>query len=603
MRFILLAFTALVAISSASPAVPSSSRHVVHEKRNSVPAKWSKRSRMDPTAKLPIRVGLKQRNLQRAHEYLDSVSNPSSKDYGKHWSIDDVTKTFAPSQESRERALQWLSQNQISSVKNTGALHTLEFELSVAEAEKLLQTEYFVYEHDDSGHVHVACEQYSVPEHIADHISIITPTLHFDVKPHHHISKRAVPNPADPATSYHPYHKGYQNSKPMAGGVNGTNTTSLQHCLDWIDPDCLRSLYNIPVATQTPCADNSFSIVEYQENTYIPEDLDAFFGNFSPSAVGARPELVIVNGGKLDFSDPSSFDFHGEADLDLQFAMALTYPQNVTLYQASDFTKTVDDATFIQTKVVSTSWGFNEKDLTPKYKESLCNEYMKLGLQGVSILFSTGDNGVAGSFDSCDNRFQPDFPASCPFVTAVGATQLDDNATDIAGTLASNGQPEVAINSDIKSGGGFSDMFTIPDYQKDVVQSYLKNTPPPYDADIFNNTGNARAIPDISANGHNYTVMVGGVRQAVDGTSASTPLLASMITMINEARLSAGKSTVGFLNPVLYAYADKYIRDVTQGNNPGCGTDGFEAAEGWDPVTGLGTPDYAKLLEVFMSLD
>jgi tripeptidyl-peptidase-1 len=70
---------------------------------------------------------------------------------------------------------------------------------------------------------------------------------------------------------------------------------------------------------------------------------------------------------------------------------------------------------------------------------------------------------------------------------------------------------------------------------------------------------------------------------------------------INEERLAAGKSTVGFVNPVLYANPG-ILNDVTKGSNPGCGTDGFSAVSGWDPATGLGTPNYPKMLKLFMSL-
>jgi tripeptidyl-peptidase-1 len=76
-----------------------------------------------------------------------------------------------------------------------------------------------------------------------------------------------------------------------------------------------------------------------------------------------------------------------------------------------------------------------------------------------------------------------------------------------------------------------------------------------------------------------------------------------MITLINDARLAAGKSPVGFINPAIYsAHFRAAFHDIVSGNNPGCGTDGFEAVEGWDPVSGLGTPNFEKLLDLWMGL-
>jgi tripeptidyl-peptidase I len=69
--------------------------------------------------------------------------------------------------------------------------------------------------------------------------------------------------------------------------------------------------------------------------------------------------------------------------------------------------------------------------------------------------------------------------------------------------------------------------------------------------------------------------------------------------LINQELLAAGKSTIGFANPALYS-SPSALKDVTVGNNPGCGTDGFEAVEGWDPVTGLGTPNYPALLQLWL---
>jgi tripeptidyl-peptidase-1 len=94
-------------------------------------------------------------------------------------------------------------------------------------------------------------------------------------------------------------------------------------------------------------------------------------------------------------------------------------------------------------------------------------------------------------------------------------------------------------------------------------------------------------------------VAVDGSLGLIFGTSASAPTFGSIVTLINEERVKAGKPTVGFINPTLYANPGAF-NDIVSGGNQGCGTPGFTAVEGWDPVTGLGTPNYEKLLQVFM---
>ena len=82
---------------------------------------------------------------------------------------------------------------------------------------------------------------------------------------------------------------------------------------------------------------------------------------------------------------------------------------------------------------------------------------------------------------------------------------------------------------------------------------------------------------------------------------SQSPVFGSVLTLINEARLNAGKRPVGFVNPVLYAHPE-IMNDVVKGSNPGCGTQGFNATAGWDPVTGLGSPNFKKMLKLWMSL-
>ena len=87
------------------------------------------------------------------------------------------------------------------------------------------------------------------------------------------------------------------------------------------------------------------------------------------------------------------------------------------------------------------------------------------------------------------------------------------------------------------------------------------------------------------------------------GTSASAPIFASLIASVNDARIAKGKGPVGWINPALYSHLfATAFNDIKNGTNPGCGTEGFPAARGWDPVTGLGTPNFKSLLARFMSL-
>lgn len=219
---------------------------------------------------------------------------------------------------------------------------------------------------------------------------------------------------------------------------------------------------------------------------------------------------------------------------------------------------------------------------------------LKLGLMGVSVVVASGDSGPLGS-QSCSalnlGTFAVQNPVNCPYVTSVGATQLLANGT------------EVAVQGGYwASGGGFSGIFATPSYQQDAVAAYFADYNPTSLDGLFNASG--RGVPDLSAVGLNIAVAVDGVLTTELGTSAAAPLFAAMLNLVNEERLAVGKSTVGFVNPVLYANASSIFRDVTQGNSDMCGGEvhGFEAVPGWDPVTGLGTPQWDGLKEVFLAL-
>jgi tripeptidyl-peptidase-1 len=110
-------------------------------------------------------------------------------------------------------------------------------------------------------------------------------------------------------------------------------------------------------------------------------------------------------------------------------------------------------------------------------------------------------------------------------------------------------------------------------------------------------------VPDVAALCTNFQVYSGGAKAGtLTGTSAATPTFAGLVATINDLRAKAGKKSVGFINPVLYAAGAKLGFDVTTGNNKNSGCKaGFPAQKGWDPVTGLGTPSFATLQDILNS--
>ena len=603
---------------------------------------------------LPMKIALTQSNMDKLEDYLMEVSHPSSEKFGQHWSAKKVAETFAPSRDTVEAVRSWLESSGIAPerVSQSQSLGWLNFDATVEEAENLLKTEYHVYRHK-SGKPHVACSSYHVPEQIRPHVDFITPTVHFDAKI---VGPKDVQNRnikrGPPSAAGHPTTNGIAKSigSPNSGSLPKLGATididrisaELANCDVNIVPDCLRALYLIPPGFSAN-PKNSYGIVEYTPQAYLQTDLDLFFSNFSKGQVQRTPTFDSIDGG-VDQTADQSFGFNGESDLDLEYAMTLVNPQKVTLYQVGDLVEGAsfnnfldaidgsyctfeggDDPTqdavypdpfggyqgpencggFAATKVISTSYAYNEADLTPFYEMRQCQEYAKLGMAGTTILYSSGDYGVAGNGGQCidpatgnynngsSGKFNPSFPGTCPYITSVGATQIVPGASVT--------QPEEACETVIFSGGGFSNVFPIPSYQAAAVGEFFANHPPPYTAEQYNNSMMTRGFPDVSANGANYVIAIDGTFSLVFGTSASSPTFGSVITLVNEARYDIGKSSVGFLNPTLYAHPS-VLNDITSGGNQGCGTPGFTAVPGWDPVTGLGTPNYVKLTALYLTL-
>ncbi|KAJ5599005.1 hypothetical protein N7450_000072 [Penicillium hetheringtonii] len=637
----------ILGAAAASVLAAPTPDYEVHERRDYIPSYWTEGKRLDSSASLPVRIGLAQNNLAYGHELLMEMSDPSSEHYGQHMTASEVHDLFAPSKESVDDVRNWLESSGIASsrISHSTNKQWIQFDAEANELEKLLNTEYYIYSHAETGRPHVACREYQVPRSVRHHIDYITPG----------IALREVTGVGKKSS----IQKRFQNGDPPP--VLGPITMPLEQLLgglfDFCDiavtPQCIKDMYNITEGKKSTKG-NELGIFESIGDVYSQEDLDLFFKAFaSDIPTGTHPTLKAVDGAKA----PAPLESAGpESDLDFQISYPIIWPQNSILFQSDDtvyqsnytfrgFLNTFLDAidgsycdtispldppypdpqeggykgqlqcgVYEPPKVLSISYGSAEADLPISYQRRQCNEFMKLGMQGVSVVVASGDSGVAGrggdpTPSNClgdDGKvFAPDFPASCPYMTAVGATVIP-----LGGS--STGHDEEAT-SRFYSGGGFSNIYKRPDYQNKAVEEYFSKAKPSYkyyesvdnssfaaNGGIYNRIG--RGYPDVSAVGDNIVIFNTGLPQSIGGTSASAPVFAAILTRINEERLAVGKSTVGFVNPVLYEHPEAFF-DVTKGNNPGCDTDGFEAAEGWDPVTGLGTPNYPALLDVFMKKD
>ncbi|KAL0578129.1 hypothetical protein V5O48_003872 [Marasmius crinis-equi] len=557
-----LSYAVVVSVSLASLVGTTPVRPMtVHEQRDAPPA-FARAGKPDAASTLDLRIALVAKDNKGLEKALFDVSTPGNALYGQHLSLDEVKAFASPDPASVTAVSQWLSDNGVTNVQTSGAFGDwLDFTVPISAADKLFNTNFESFVHVPSGEKLVRTLEYSIPQDLVQHIELVHPTTTF-VKS---LSK-PVPKISFPVTP---------------SNITERANPAPASCNSAVTPSCLESLYGIPTTRATQSS-NKLGVSGFIQQFANQADLRTFLTNFRPDLPATTTfALQTLDGG----SNPQGANQAGvEANLDIQYTVGVASGVPVTFISVGpnnadgvdgflDITNALN-AEAAPPQVLTTSYGFDERDLGSTLATRLCNAYMALGARGVSILFASGDGGVSGGQPNTCTTFIPAFPGGCPFHTAVGATQ---------------GVSETAASF---SSGGFSNVFARPSYQSAAVTTYLNalgNT----NAGRFNAAG--RGFPDVAAQGQNVEIVVGGRASLVAGTSCSSPIFASVISLINDRLIAAGRPVLGFLNPFLYANPGAFF-DITTGSNPGCGTNGFPARAGWDPVTGLGTPNFAALL-------
>mmetsp|Transcript_81517 Transcript_81517/g.170508 ORF Transcript_81517/g.170508 Transcript_81517/m.170508 type:complete len:838 (-) Transcript_81517:118-2631(-) len=391
----------------------------------------------------------------------------------------------------------------------------------------------------------------------------------------------------------------------------------------------MRGFYKVPPSFRNTVKENSQAIANFMQIGNSASDAQLF-----RESMGIRPQPPVEFVGE---NGPVGV----EGNIDLQWIQAVG--DNVATTSWSTPGGAAAHEPFLEwlialancTKpplVHSVSYGENEEDYSYSYEVRGNAELAKLGLRGLSVLIATGDTGVQGAAQDGGTPprcapFAPVWPASSPYITAVGGTMISNHVSNICNfdtvyAMGTNSSmpfacPEMVVGEIVGSverggmitgGGGFSDRFPMPDYQKEAVAEYLGQLNGSINSSLFNASG--RAYPDISAVSQNVPVFFQGQLVMVGGTSSSAPIVAGIISLLNGERLAEGRPQLGFLNPWLYKLYQRrpsIVQDVLAGNNSGgnmllppalnrnCPA-GFPALPGWDAATGLGTPDFSVLI-------
>ena len=382
-----------------------------------------------------------------------------------------------------------------------------------------------------------------------------------------------------------------------------------------VTPSCIRQAYQIDYNAKPSRV--TFAVYGTEAASFSSGDLQTYLERYNEPAADAKPQYRVVgNGDPNEGSNPTA---KFEVALDTQTALGLAWPAQGVFYNKGGvfgpnagktydpFVQFLHELTTNKTvpRVVSFSESMAEDFMDPGYARHLCSLMARVALRGVSLLFSTGDNGPNGDQPTGKHKniFEPEFPATCPWVTAVGGTtNLKDETGATKQTISG-----LASLGYTASGGGFSNLFPRPNYQLDVVDSYVsKHVPKSYESESgYSSKG--RGIPDVSAFSTNFPTVVSSVTLPIGGTSASTPLWAAIITLLNDYEASKGRPSLGFLNLWLYGL-ESGLKDITTGGNSagscnllgGCTlpkTLGYNVTTGWDPVTGLGSPIFKELMK------
>lgn len=581
---------------------------------------FEKVSAAPPDAPITLHIALTQPdNGAAVEEHLLRISDPKHAEFRKHLSGQEVLELSKPSEGCVRTIEGWLEENGLLAKVVMRGGGVFEVEASVGEAERLLRATYAVWRNRDGGREIFSTEEFELPEEVEACVDFVTPTTGFP-------ALRAIRKDGLEKRLGTLSQRGEDSLsvKKRAGCGANDDTT----------PACIWALYNIssPTTTSSQASNVTFAIYATEAASFSNTDLQKYLKKYNPAAAGSTYK-VIGTGDTANGSPSIASKF--ETALDTQVALGLAYPAHGILYNLGGvfgpvvgktydpfvtfLTLLLTNSTDSLPSVVSISESQPENKFDKDYATRLCNLIAQVSLRGITVVSSSGNNGPNGDSPAGEHKtiFEPEFPASCPYVLAVGGTtNLADEQAATKDTI-----PFLSSFGYVASGGGFSNYFPAPSWQYPFVQNYTsQHVPEAYKA---NGTGYPQpagaimaGLPDVAAISTSWPTVVSGLEVPIGGTSSAAPTWAAVIALLNAHEKASGRPNLGFVNPWLYtlvATGGGGLKDIVKGGNnegecdflQGCTLTtfggqqllGYDVTEGWDPVTGLGSPNFEALRE------
>lgn len=600
LKFCVAMVAALAAMSGATAM-----ENVVMFDRPDAPATWHLGDKAPASAPIKFMIALKQRNVDVLEREYDARTDPSNSKWGQWLEIDQILDIVRPSQEHHDEVMTWLVEHGVTEIVSHG--DAIECIATTKVAGRLFDTTFHEYTHDDGKQTVIKTRgKHHVPASIHRLIDFVEGPANFPIP-----------------------HFGFVSEDIMSDGSK-RGLKQFGPSIAYV-PDSTDLLYN--KGRDESNEQGTQAVIEFQGQSFSPQELQQFAQKVD---IPIASTTTVV--GPNQAQAPQT-----EATLDIQWMGATNNgAQNWFWLEPGNDWMYGFTTHFFKTKTVplinSISYGWSETDQctiaggacamlgvnSQQYVARVNSEFQKIGLRGVTLMAASGDSGANGRTDpSCmDPNLKPGFPGASPYITTVGATQLNNAKTALPSpppvcntgqfSCASAGE-EVAVSYDtahFASGGGFSAYSPVPKYQAEVVGAYLNSTTvtfPP--SGYFNAKG--RGYPDIASIGTGILIYTQGSVQPVGGTSASSPTVAGIMGLLNAHKIAKTGSPLGPLNPFLYQMHKAHpsaFQDIVKGDNKctegGCSSTchGFEATSGWDPVSGLGSSNYKEMLNYLNSI-